>query len=94
MWLEGLDKLRKFNYVIGNRTRDLPACRIVPQPQRYGYDYYKFLILTSNLLEYYDSMWKINHVYLILISAMPICKGNIDECTNLEGEWCEKITNY
>jgi hypothetical protein len=30
--LEGLGKLKKFNDLIGNRTRDLPACGIVPQP--------------------------------------------------------------
>jgi hypothetical protein len=30
--LEGLRQLKKFNYLIGNRTRDLPACSIVPQP--------------------------------------------------------------
>jgi hypothetical protein len=30
--LEGLDKLENFNDIIGNRTRDLPACSIVPQP--------------------------------------------------------------
>jgi hypothetical protein len=33
MRLEGLDKLKKkSNDLIGNRTRDLPACSIVPQP--------------------------------------------------------------
>jgi hypothetical protein len=33
--LEGLGKLKiKCNDVIGNRTRDLPPCRIVPQPSR------------------------------------------------------------
>jgi hypothetical protein len=31
--LEGLRKLnKKFNDLIGNRTRDLPACSIVPEP--------------------------------------------------------------
>jgi hypothetical protein len=30
--MEGLGKLKQFNYFIGNRTRDLPACSIVPQP--------------------------------------------------------------
>jgi hypothetical protein len=30
--LEGLSKFEKSNYLIGNRTRDLPACSIVPQP--------------------------------------------------------------
>jgi hypothetical protein len=31
--LEGLGKLKtKSNYLIGNQTRDLPACSIVPQP--------------------------------------------------------------
>jgi hypothetical protein len=33
--LEGLGKLKKkkkFNDFIGNQTRDLPACSIVPQP--------------------------------------------------------------
>jgi hypothetical protein len=29
--MEGLCKLKKFND-IGNRTRELPACSIVPQP--------------------------------------------------------------
>jgi hypothetical protein len=32
---EGLDKLKKFNYLIGNRTRDLPDCGTAPQPLRY-----------------------------------------------------------
>jgi hypothetical protein len=30
--LEGLGKLKKSNDLIGTRTRDLPACGIVPQP--------------------------------------------------------------
>jgi hypothetical protein len=30
--LEGLGKLKKSNDLIVIRTRDLPACRIVPQP--------------------------------------------------------------
>jgi hypothetical protein len=29
--LEGFDKLKKFNDVIGTRARDLPACSIAPQ---------------------------------------------------------------
>jgi hypothetical protein len=29
--LEGLGQLKKFNDFIKNRTRDLPACSIVPQ---------------------------------------------------------------
>jgi hypothetical protein len=29
--LEGLGQLKKFNDLIGNRTRDLPACSIVPR---------------------------------------------------------------
>jgi hypothetical protein len=28
---EGLGKLIKFNYLIGSRTRGLPACSIVPE---------------------------------------------------------------
>jgi hypothetical protein len=32
MRLERLGKLTKSNYLIGKRTRDLPACGIVPQP--------------------------------------------------------------
>jgi hypothetical protein len=32
MRLTELGKLEHFNYLIGNRTRDLPACSIVPQP--------------------------------------------------------------
>jgi hypothetical protein len=30
--LEGVDRLKKFIHLIGSRTRDLPACSIVPQP--------------------------------------------------------------
>jgi hypothetical protein len=30
--LEGLEQLKKTNDLIGNRTHDLPACSIVPQP--------------------------------------------------------------
>jgi hypothetical protein len=29
--LQGLGKLKKFNDLIGNRTRDLPAYTIIPQ---------------------------------------------------------------
>jgi hypothetical protein len=29
--LEGLGQLKKFNDLIENRTRDLPACSVVPQ---------------------------------------------------------------
>jgi hypothetical protein len=32
---EGLGKLKEFIHLIGSRTRDLPACSIVPQPLRY-----------------------------------------------------------
>jgi hypothetical protein len=31
VWLEGLGQLKKSNYFIRNRTRDLLACGIVPQ---------------------------------------------------------------
>jgi hypothetical protein len=33
--LEGLRKLKKFIHLNGSRTRNLPACRIVPQSLRY-----------------------------------------------------------
>jgi hypothetical protein len=32
MRLEGLDKFKTSSDLIWNRTRDLPACNIVPQP--------------------------------------------------------------
>jgi hypothetical protein len=32
MQLEGLGELKKFNHLIGSRTRDLLACNIAPQP--------------------------------------------------------------
>jgi hypothetical protein len=32
VWLERLGRLKKFNYLIGIRSRDLPACSIVLQP--------------------------------------------------------------
>jgi hypothetical protein len=31
VWLEGFGQLKKI-HLIGTRTRDLPACSIVPQP--------------------------------------------------------------
>jgi hypothetical protein len=34
MQLEGLDKLKKFNDLIGTRTRGLSACSIAPQPNK------------------------------------------------------------
>jgi hypothetical protein len=37
LWLEGSGKLKKFNDLIGNRTGDLPACSIVPQPTMLPY---------------------------------------------------------
>jgi hypothetical protein len=30
--LEGLGQLKKFSDLIGNRSRDLPACSVLPQP--------------------------------------------------------------
>jgi hypothetical protein len=32
MQLEGLGEFKKNKVLFGNRTRDLPACNIVPQP--------------------------------------------------------------
>jgi hypothetical protein len=32
MWLERLGKLKKSHYLLGTRTRDLPACSKEPQP--------------------------------------------------------------
>jgi hypothetical protein len=32
MRLEGLVELKEISDLIGNRTRELPACSIVPQP--------------------------------------------------------------
>jgi hypothetical protein len=46
--LEGLGQLKKSNDLIGNRTRDFPACRIVPQPTTPAgiiCTYYKFMKL-------------------------------------------------
>jgi hypothetical protein len=34
--LDGFDNLKKLSYFIGNRTGDLSACSIVPQPLRYS----------------------------------------------------------
>jgi hypothetical protein len=57
---KGLNKLKKFIHVIGNRTRDLPACSIVPQPTtlppsdintRRIYFFSKFVLLFSVNIE-------------------------------------------
>jgi hypothetical protein len=34
VWLEVLGQLKKSSDLIGNRTRDLSACSIVPQPNK------------------------------------------------------------
>jgi hypothetical protein len=40
---EGIDKLKeKINYLIGNRTRNLPACSIVPQPTEQNENLHEF----------------------------------------------------
>jgi hypothetical protein len=36
---EGLGDLTEFNYLIGSRTDDLPACITAPQPLRYRVPY-------------------------------------------------------
>jgi hypothetical protein len=43
--LEGLDKLKKCIHLIGSRTRDLPACSIVPQRSCYCVSIQRFLIM-------------------------------------------------
>jgi hypothetical protein len=35
MRAEGLGKFEKFFHLVGYRTRDLPACSIVPYPLRF-----------------------------------------------------------
>jgi hypothetical protein len=36
--LEGLGKMKKSNYLIDNRNRDLPVCSVVPQPTTLKHD--------------------------------------------------------
>jgi hypothetical protein len=36
IWLEGLDKLKKSNDLIGNRIYNLSACNIVPHEKKFG----------------------------------------------------------
>jgi hypothetical protein len=36
MWPEGISNWNRFIYLIWSRTRDLPACIIVPEPVRYS----------------------------------------------------------
>jgi hypothetical protein len=48
--LEGLGQLKKSNDLTGSRTRDLPACSIVPQPttlRRYGLPLCGYVTYTS-----------------------------------------------
>jgi hypothetical protein len=47
--LEGLGKLKKFNDLIGNRTCDLPACSIMPQPTTLPRDPYNGMRLQNYL---------------------------------------------
>jgi hypothetical protein len=71
--LEGLGKLKNPNDLIGNRTRDLPACSIVPQQTtlprapEHTYnlinDHAKYLIESGSLVHnfsfYLLTTWKI-----------------------------------
>jgi hypothetical protein len=31
IWLKGLNQLKTFDHLIGNRPRELPACSLVPE---------------------------------------------------------------
>jgi hypothetical protein len=48
--MEGLDKLKKLIPIIGTRTRDLPACSIVPQPLHYDVLYITLNIGNESIL--------------------------------------------
>jgi hypothetical protein len=48
--LELLGKLKKSNDLIGNRTRDLPACSIVPQPTKLPRDLEAYLLTNITLI--------------------------------------------
>jgi hypothetical protein len=50
VWLEGLGKLKISNDLIGNRTRDLPACSIVPQQTMLVGDLKSLIILILQLM--------------------------------------------
>jgi hypothetical protein len=45
--LEGLGKLKKI-HLIGTRTRDLPACSIVPQPNTLSRAPYIYIYISEN----------------------------------------------
>jgi hypothetical protein len=47
--MEGLGQLKKFSDLIGNRTRDLPACSIAPQPSTLPCAPAWFRFLTKNI---------------------------------------------
>jgi hypothetical protein len=46
---EGLGKLRTFTHLIGCRTRDLPACSIVPQSLLYRFTHIYIYIYISHI---------------------------------------------
>jgi hypothetical protein len=48
VWLEGLGKRKTFNDLFENRTCDLPACYIVPQPTTVLHAPLEFLLDKEN----------------------------------------------
>jgi hypothetical protein len=58
LWPEGLGKLMKFNYVVGSRTHDFPACTIAPQSLRYGVTSRNEYLNTNIRCVVRDSNWE------------------------------------
>jgi hypothetical protein len=59
--LEGLCKLKKFNDLIGIRTRDLPACSIVSQPTTL---FYLIVTIICMILRYVRVTLMVKHCFL------------------------------
>jgi hypothetical protein len=82
MWLEVLDQLTKCNEYIGNRTRNLPACSIVPQPTKLPCaPLILFALLKSKILieeTHFPRMTaEFSHLFLQNVTLM---KGCVNAC--------------
>jgi hypothetical protein len=56
--LEGLGQIEKSSGLIGNRTHDLPACNIVPQPTTTAPPFVYIYMKYYETVSYYEEKWR------------------------------------
>jgi hypothetical protein len=96
--LEGLAKLKKCNDLIGTRTRDRPACSVVPQPStlprapgcaKYRVEVQPWLLLFHDR-SWSQEDWRVPTSLRVLDESLEIKHENIC-CHMFDGPWWTSI---